>query len=60
MLLHRLNSEVVDLPYMTDALDEPGNLAKRDSSPVIAIVDYCYKGTAVWGLWIERNLSQRR
>jgi hypothetical protein len=29
MLLHRLDGEVVDLPYMADTLDESGNLAER-------------------------------
>jgi hypothetical protein len=38
MLLYRLDGEVVDLPYMADALDKSSNLAERDSSPVIAVL----------------------
>ena len=60
MLLHQLDSEVVNLPHMADALDEPGNLAERDSSPVTAVLDNCCEGTAVWGVRTERHLSQRR
>jgi hypothetical protein len=47
ILLYQLNSKVVDLPYIADTLDESSNLAKRDSSPIIAVPDYCYEGIAV-------------
>jgi hypothetical protein len=46
MLLYRLNSKVVNPPYMANALDELGKLAKRDSSPVATISDHRYKGAA--------------
>jgi hypothetical protein len=60
LLLYRLDGEVVDLPYMADACDEPDNLAERDPSPVTAVPDDCSEGAAVLGVRTERNLSQRR
>ena len=47
ILLYRLDGEVVDLPHMADAFDEPRNLAEGDSSPVTAVPDDCCEGTAV-------------
>jgi hypothetical protein len=47
MLLYQLDSEVIDLPYIADALDETSNLAERDSSSVTAVPDDCCEGTAV-------------
>jgi hypothetical protein len=46
ILLYRLDSEVVNSPYMANTLDELGKLAKRYSSPVATILDYRYKGAA--------------
>jgi hypothetical protein len=57
MLLHWLDSEVVNLPYMADGRNESGNLAERDSSLSIAVLDHCSEGAAMWGVWMERNLS---
>ncbi len=47
MVLYRLDSEVVNLPYMADALDKSGKLAERDSLPVTIIPDHCCKRAAV-------------
>jgi len=47
MLLYRLDGEVVNLPYMANALNELGKLAERDSSPVATISDHCCEGAAV-------------
>jgi hypothetical protein len=47
MTLYWLNSKVVNLFHMADALDKSGKLAKRDSSPVITVPDHCYKGAVV-------------
>ena len=48
MLLYWLNSEVVNSPYIANALNELGKLAKRDSSPIVTISDYYYKGVVVY------------
>ena len=47
MLLYRLNGKVINPPYMANALDELGKLAKRDSSPVATISDHHCKGVAL-------------
>jgi hypothetical protein len=58
MLFYRLDREIVDLPSMTDAFNEPGKLAKRDSSPITTVSDHRFKGAAMWGVWAEGNLKQ--
>jgi len=40
ILLYRLNSKVVNSPYIANALNKLGKLAKRDSSPVATIADH--------------------
>jgi hypothetical protein len=60
MLLYRLDGEVANIPPMADACNESDNLAERDSSLGTAAPDHCSEGTAVWGVRMERNLSQRR
>jgi len=47
MLLYRLGCEIVNLPHLTDALDESSKLTKRDSSPVTTILDHYCKGAAM-------------
>jgi hypothetical protein len=47
MLLYRLDSEVVNLPYMADASNESDNIAERDSSLGTAVPDHCSEGAAV-------------
>jgi hypothetical protein len=47
ILLSRLDSEVVNLPYMADTCNESDNLAERDSSLGITVADHCCKGTAM-------------
>jgi hypothetical protein len=47
MVLYQLDSEVINLPYMANALDELGKLAKRDSSPTTTVPDHCCKGAVV-------------
>jgi hypothetical protein len=59
MLLNRLNSKVVNLPYVAGAHDKLDNLGKRDSSPVTTILDDRRKGVAVYGVRTERDLGQR-
>jgi len=44
MLLYRLNSEVVNLPYIADTCNKSAKLAKGDS---LLGIDYCYKGVAI-------------
>jgi hypothetical protein len=46
MLLYQLDSEFVNPPYIANALDQLGKLAKRDSSLVATILDHRYKGVA--------------
>jgi hypothetical protein len=60
MLLYRLDSEVVDLPYVAGARDKSDNLGKRDSSPVTTVPDDRRKGVVVYGVRTERDLGQRR
>ncbi len=57
MLLYRLNSKVVDLPYVAGARDKSDNLGERDSSPVTTVPDDRRKGVAVCGVQTERNLG---
>lgn len=57
---YQLDGEVVNLPHMADACNESDNLAERDSSLGTAVPDHCIEGAAVWGVRMERNLSQRR
>jgi hypothetical protein len=57
MLLYRLDSEVVNLPHMTDACDESDKLAERNSSLGTAVSDHCSEGAAVWGVRTERNFG---
>jgi len=59
ILLHRLDGEVVDLPYVAGARDESSQLGERDSSPVTTVPDRRRKGVAVCGVSTERDLSQR-
>jgi hypothetical protein len=40
--------------------DVEAGLAERDSSLGTAVPDHYSEGTAVWGVRIKRNLSQRR
>jgi hypothetical protein len=47
ILLHRLNSEVVNLSYITNARDESAKLAERDS---LLGIDYYYKGVVICGV----------
>jgi hypothetical protein len=56
MLLYRLDGEVVNLPYMADTCNESDNMASLGT----AVPDHCSEGAAVWGVRMERNLSQRR
>jgi len=60
ILLYRLNSKVVDLPYVASARDKSDNLGERDSSPVTTVPDDCCEGVVVCGVRTERDLSQRR
>lgn len=60
MLLYRFDGEVVNSPHMANALDELGNLAERDSSPVATIRTTAVKGAAACRVWTECNLGQRR
>jgi len=57
MLLYRLNIKVVDLPYMAGARDKSDNLSEKDSLPVIAIPDDCYKGVVICKMQTEYNLG---
>jgi hypothetical protein len=57
MLLYRLNIKVVDLPYMAGARDKSDNLSEKDSLPVIAIPDDCYKGVIICKMQTEYNLG---
>ena len=59
MLLHQLDSKVVDLPYIAGAQDKLDNLGERDSSPVTTVPDDRREGIAVCGGWTERDLGQR-
>jgi hypothetical protein len=45
MLLYRLNSKVVNLPYIADTRDKSAKLAERDS---LLSINYCYKGVAIY------------
>ena len=54
MLLHRLDSEVVNLPHMADARDESAKLAERDS---LLGIDYYYKRAIIYKVQIEYSLS---
>jgi hypothetical protein len=62
----RLPSPAPSAPHATDTDTWPilamsrDNLAERDSSLGTAVPDHCSEGTAVWGVRMERNLSQRR
>jgi hypothetical protein len=47
MLFYRLDREIVNLPYMTDAFDKLSKLAERDSSPVAAVSDHRREGAAM-------------
>lgn len=60
MLLYRLDNEVINLPHIADACSESDNLAERDSPLGTAVRDHCSEGTALWGVRMERNLSQHR
>ena len=40
MLFYRLDREIVNLPCMTGAFNEPSKLAERDSSPGTAVSDH--------------------
>jgi len=44
MLLYRLNSKVVNSPYIANTLNKLSKLAKRYSLLVATILDYYYKG----------------
>ena len=57
MLLHRLDSEVVDLPHVASARDKSDNLGKRDSSPAITVPDDHREGVVVYGVRTERDLG---
>ena len=59
MLLERLDREVVNLPNITDALDEWDKLAERDS-PVTTVPHHRCKGAVVLGVRMERNFGQCR
>ncbi len=59
MLLNRLNSKVVNLPYVAGARNKSSQLDKRDSSPVTTVLDRRRKGVVVYGVRTERNLGQR-
>ena len=48
MLLKQLNSKVVNLSYMASACNKLSQLDKRDSLPVIVIIDYYYKEEVVY------------
>ena len=48
MLLNRLDSEVVNLPYMASIRDESSQLGERDSLPVTTVLDRHYKGVVVY------------
>ncbi len=54
MLLYRINSEVVNFPYIANARDESAKLAERDS---LLGIDYCYEGAAICGVRTERSLG---
>ena len=57
MLLNRLNGKVVNRPYVASARDEPSQLAKGDSSPVMTGPDHRCEGAAVCGVRKERDLG---
>ncbi len=56
MLLNRLDSEVVNLPYVTGARDESSQLGERDSSPITTVPDRRREGVVVCGVRTERDL----
>jgi hypothetical protein len=60
MLFYRLNREIVNLSSITNAFNESGKLAERDSSLITTVSDHCCKGVAMWGVRAEGNLNQRR
>jgi hypothetical protein len=57
MLLHRLNSEVINLLHVAGTRDKSDNLGERDSSPIITVPDDRGKGVVVYGVQIERDLG---
>jgi hypothetical protein len=57
MLFNRLNSEVVNLLYMTGVRDESSQLGERDSSFVIIVLDRCYEGVIMCGVRMECDLG---
>jgi hypothetical protein len=62
MLLYRLDREVVNLPSMTNVLDESGKLAEREFGSVtiiMIVLDHRCKGAVMWGVRTEGNLNQR-
>jgi hypothetical protein len=44
MLLYRLNREVVNLPSMTDVLNESSKLAEREFESITIVLDHRCKG----------------
>jgi hypothetical protein len=60
MLLYQLDREVVNLPSMTDVLNESDKLTEREFRPVTIVPDHRYKGAVIWGVQMEGNLNQRR
>jgi hypothetical protein len=60
MALYWLNSKVVNLSHMADALDKLGKLAERDSLFIITLLDHCCERAVMCGVRTEGNLGQRR
>jgi hypothetical protein len=57
MLFYWLDDKVINLLDMTGTRDKSNNLAERDSSPIITVLDRRYKGIIMCGIRTERDLD---
>lgn len=60
ILCQQLNCEVVNPPNIADVLDEFSNLAEREFQLATINIKRRCKGTVMWRMRTERNLSQHQ